>query len=278
MKLKILFPLFFFGVLLTACEKTIDLDLKQVEERTVIDGLVTDRKGRSYVRVSKSVGFYDGGEAPKITNATVTVEDSDGNIFDFTHYQGEDSDSVGLYLPEKDFVGVVGKSYKLSVLVDGQSYEAEDKLIRLPQITKLEYRINEDEFKDPEDPGRYYELLLYVIEPQDTRDYYLFKSVRNGKIEYMSETDIYFSDDELVSEQIDGIPLPLFYEQNDLAGVEVYSLSRQAFVFYRDLSKLLNNDGGLFGPTPANPRSNLSNGAVGFFQVSSIESAELVIE
>jgi hypothetical protein len=145
-------------------------------------------------------------------------------------------------------------------------------------MEKLEYRVNEDEQRDPEDPGRFYEVLLFVKEPKETRDYYLFKCYRNGNLEYANETDIYLADDELIGENIDGIPLPLFYASGDQARVEVYSLTRGAFVFYRDLQKLLNNDGGMFGTPPANPRSNISNGALGFFQTSSIQAGEITIE
>ena len=96
-------------------------------------------------------------------------------------------------------------------------------------------------------------------------------------LEYANETDVYFSDDELIGENIDGIPLPVLYGPSDQARIEVFSLSRGAFVFYRDLQKLLANDGGMFANPPANPRSNLSNGALGFFQVSAVQSGELVI-
>jgi hypothetical protein len=278
---KIFILLFAAPFILSSCEKTITLDLDEQENLTnkiVIEGLLTDDAAYNYVKVSRTTGFYSSGSSPRITNATVSIEDGEGNIVNFLHYTGENADSLGYYLPETEFAGVVGKTYTLTVVADGETFTATDKLARLVPIEKLDYRINDDEFEDPEDPGRFYELLLYVTEPKETKDYYLFKSVRNGKVEYMSETDIYFSDDELIAEKIEGIPLPVFFAQNDVAGVEVYSLSREAFIFYRDLQKLLNNDGGLFGTPPANPRTNLSNGAVGFFQVSSLKKGELVIE
>jgi hypothetical protein len=34
----------------------------------------------------------------------------------------------------------------------------------------------------------------------------------------------------------------------------------------------------MFGSIPAGPRNNLSNGALGFFQVSAMNSAELVLK
>jgi hypothetical protein len=263
---------------LTACEKTITLDLEQTQPRIVIEGQVTDMSSKNFVKISRSTGFYNTGKTTRVTDATVTVEDNAGNTYNFVHYQGTNADSIGYYFPEDPFEGVPGRTYKLTVIAGGEKYEATDQLFRLVTIDKLEYRINENEKKDPDYPGRFYELLLFVKEPQDTRDYYLFKSYRNDSLKYMYDTDIYFADDELIGENIDGIPLPVYYGLGDKAGVEVYSLSRDAFVYYRDLQKLLTNDGGLFGTPPANPRSNLTNGALGLFQASAIRTGELHIE
>ncbi len=279
--MKTLLNIFFFAAVLmlhSSCEKTVDLDISQTPQKVVVEGLVTDLASHNFVKVSRTTNFYSTGKTPRVTDATVMVEDSEGNIFNFVHYDGDNADSLGFYLPEVPFAGVAGVTYSLSVTVDGNTFTAEDKLRGIVQMDKLEYRINPDEQRDPEDPGRFYEILLFVKEPQETRDYYLFKCYRNDVLEYANENDIYFSDDELIGENIDGISLPLFYAKDDLAKVEVYSLTRDAFVYYRDLQKLLSNDGGLFGTPPANPRTNISGGALGFFQVSAIESGEINIE
>ena len=274
--------IFIFSVLiiasLTACEKTVTLDLEQTQPRIVIEGQVTDLSTMNFVKISRSTGFYNSGKTTRVTDATVVVEDNVGGTHTYAHYQGSHPDSIGYYFPEEPFSGVEGRTYKLTVMVAGELYEATDQLLRLVPIDKLEYQINPNEESDPEHPGRFFELLLFVKEPQDTRDYYLFKSYRNDSLKYMNETDVYFADDELIGENIDGIPLPLFYGKGDKAGVEVYSLSRDAFVYYRDLQKILNNDGGLFGTPPANPRSNLTNGALGLFQASAFRRVELQLE
>jgi hypothetical protein len=265
------------ALLLTACEETIDLELDQTASKVVVEGQVTDVADHNYVKVSRTVDFYNTGKAPSITDAMVRIEDNAGNSFPFVHYQGASPDSVGMYFPESPFAGEIGRVYKLTVEIDGQSYTAQDTLFRIVPIDKLESQLNIDEQADPEDPGRFYEVLLFVREPQDTEDYYLFKFYRNGVLEYGTETDIYFSDDKLLAENIDGIPTPIFYAKDEVARVEAYSLTRDAFIYYRDLQKLLNNDGGMFGTPPANPRSNVSNGAVGFFQVSAIASDEITV-
>jgi hypothetical protein len=253
------------------------LDLDQSKPKVVIEGMVTDRAEMQFVKVSRSSGFYSNGGTPKVTDATVVVEDNLGNSYNFVHNPNGNADSVGIYLPEVPFSGVIGRTYKLTVMVDGKSYEGSDTMYRLVPIDKLESRIDEDEEEDPEDPGRFYELRLWVKEPKDTRDYYLFKNYRNGELAFDADTDIYYADDEFIGENIDGVSLPVFYAKDDVAEIVVYSLSREAFIFYRDLDKLLNGDGGMFSPPPANPRTNLSNDAVGFFQVSAVQSGELTI-
>ena len=93
-----------------------------------------------------------------------------------------------------------------------------------------------------------------------------------------SDTDIYFTDDIALGEEINGVASPVFYAPGDVARLEAFSLSRTGFVFYNDLFNLINNDGGMYGPPPANCRNNLSNDALGFFQVSSLETREVLIE
>ena len=262
---------------LTACEETVVLDLEEPTPKIVIEGQVTDRAGYQFVKVSKSTNFYASGKTPRVTDATVTVADDQGNEYTFVHNPRNHADSAGYYLPQTPFTGVIDRTYTLTVVADGQTYTAQDKLNRITTIDKLEYRIDEDERDDPEDPGRFYEVLMFVKEPKETRDYYLFKTYRNDSLTYDLDTDVYYADDELVGENIDGFPLPIYYSVNDLARAEVYSLSRDAYIFYRDLYKLLNNDGGMFNQPPADPRTNLSNGALGLFQVSAVVSSEIRI-
>jgi hypothetical protein len=260
-----------------SCEKTITLDINESKTQISIEGQVTDVPGYQYVKVSRSVDFYSSGKTPRVTDATVVMNDDEGNVYTFIHNPNNHADSLGYYLPETPFTGVVGRTYTLNVMVDGVTYTAHDKIYRVVPIDKLEYDIDQDEKDDPEIPGRYYELLITVKEPKETKDYYLFKAYRNDSLTYDSDTDVYYADDELIGENIDGLPLPVYYSMNDKARIEVYSLSREAYIFYRDLEKVLNNDGGLFGQPPSNPRSNFNNNALGLFQASSMAQKSLVV-
>ena len=275
--MKKLIAIIFASVVFWSCDEPVVLDVTQGESRTVIEGQVTNLAGGQYVKVSRSGGFYESGKTPRVTDASVTVKDDAGNEFEFVHNPRNYADSAGYYLPQAPFTGEVGRTYFLTVTVGDQVYEAQDKLIRVTPIDSLAYQIDEDEKEDPEDEGKFYEVLIYAKEPQDTEDYYLFKFYRNDSLKLDFDTDIYFTDDETLGENIDGVSSPIYFAPGDKARCEIYSLSRTAFVFYNDLQSLLNNDGGLFSQPPANSRTNLSNGALGLFQASAVHVSEIEI-
>lgn len=268
----------FAGLLLTSCDEPYVLDTSDGTSRVIIEGLVTNAPTRQYVKVTRSSGFYDTGVSPRITNAIITVSDDAGNVYEFVHNPREHTDSAGYYLPTLPFSGEIGRTYSLSVSIDGIVYDAEDKLNPVTAIDSLSYRLDEDEREDPEEDGKFYEVLIYAKEPQETTDYYLFKFYRNDSLIMQEEDEIYFADDEILGERIDGISSPIYFAPGDRAKIEIFSITRTAFVFYSDLQALLRNDGGLFSQPPANSRNNFSNGAFGYFQASAMHEREIVIE
>lgn len=269
----------FLAVILCSCEETIQLDLDQTPSTVVIEGLVTNKPGAQSVKITRTTDFYSSGNTPRVTNAIVTVKDDLGGEHVFLHNPGNVSDSAGIYVPQDEFTGEIGRKYTLTVEVDGETYTATDDLVSVISLDSLKYRFDPDEAEDPQHFGKTYDLLLYAREPQDETNFYLFKFYRNDSLKYYNDTDIYFSDDKFLAEDIDGIESPIYYAIGDKATVEAYSISRAGYVFYYDLSTLLNNDaGGMFGPIPSSPRTNLSNGALGFFQVSAVSTSTITLE
>jgi hypothetical protein len=277
--MKRIFIVLIAGVTLFSCEETVPLDIDQTPSKVVIEGLLTNRPGHNSIKITKTADFYSSGETPRVTNAIVTVTNDQGEVINFVHNPNNHADSAGIYIPSVAFAGEIGRNYNLKVDLDGEIYEAQDHLASVIPLDSLTVRVNEDEQDDPEDEGRIFEVLMFAREPQDENNFYLFKFYRNDSLVFDNDTDIYYSDDELLAEKIDGVPSPMFFKSSEKARVEVYSISRIGYVYYNDLWSLLNNDaGGMFGPIPSSPRTNLSNGALGFFQVSALNSGEVNIE
>ena len=266
------------AALVFSCEETITIDTSTTDSKVVIEGLVTNVASGSYVKLSRSRNFYDNGQTARITDAQVTVNTSTGEQIVFIHNPSGGTDSIGYYFPNPNFAGTVGTTYTLNVEVEGKTYTAAEEMQPVTTIDSLTSKIDEDEFDDPEEPGRHFAVFFFAKEPQDRADYYLFKFYRNGELLLDWPTDIYIADDEALGETIDDVEIAGYFKEGDKAKVEMYSLTRNGFIFYSDLSTLLNNDGGMFSPPPANPRTNLSNGAMGYFQVSAVDALEITVE
>jgi hypothetical protein len=264
--------------LLTAgCDVPIDLDLDQTQPVVSIEALLTDRPGKQYVRLTLSTDFYSQSRPQSISNAIVTLKDDHGESVSFIHYQGTDTDSAGMYFPPAGYAGKVGRTYTITIQAQGSVYEATDKLLRVTSIDSLAYRPNIYAVQDPPPDGKTYELLVYAKEPQNTKDYYMVKYYRNDSLTYRGDTDVYVLDDYGIGEDINGIPSSVLFAISDKAGLEMYSLSRDGFLFYNDLVTIMNSDGGMFSPPPANPRTNFNGRVLGFFQVSAVSSREVVL-
>lgn len=270
MKYISFFIFLLFALLIWNCEKTIQLDLDQTEPILVIDAMITNIEGHNYVRLTKSSPFYEKNATPRVAGAKVQIIGSDGEFINFTE------STPGIYLPPTGFIGTVGQQYTLNIELDGQQYSATERMYPVNPFDSISYWKVPD-LEDPEE-DRFYEMLLYYTEPQDEENYYLFKFYRNQEELNYDGTEIYAYDDEALGESINGISTPDYYAVGDTGRAEVFSLSRKAFRYYTDLYNNLNNDGGIFSGIPANAGSNIIGNAIGYFQVSAMESVEIVIE
>ncbi|WPP52444.1 DUF4249 domain-containing protein [Catalinimonas niigatensis] len=259
-----------------SCDEPIELDLKQTPPQYVVDALITDQLSDHYVKLTRSVDFYTEGKTPGVSGAEVEVSDNEGNTYQYLESETE----AGLYTA--NFEGKPGNTYSLQiVLPDGETLSAEEEMAPLASIDSLVWDIDERAQDDPEEEGLYYRIRIYAREPAETKDYYLFKFFRNDSIQnFDSNTGVFYADDELISGYINGLESPELYREGDEATFEMYRISRDAFLFYNDLDNILNGDGGMYGPSPANPRTNvISNDGLGLglFQVSALDRTTIVV-
>lgn len=263
-----------YSLFLFSCEESILLDVNQVESKIVIEGLITNRPDQQYIKIGKTADFYSNGLNPAVSSAIVSVSDNLGNTYGFS----ESTEKPGLYLPNTSFVGVIGRVYSLDIDIEGENYTANEELLPVAKIDSLTYGMDEDEFSDPEDQGRFYNVFVYTKEPQDEDNFYLFKFYRNEEWLNNNGEDITVTDDVAIGEAIEGLELPEYHSVGDSVSMEMYSLTKKEFIYWSDVANLIFSDGGVFSPLPANPRSNISGGALGVFQVSAVSSSYVVIE
>ncbi|MEK6482270.1 DUF4249 domain-containing protein [Catalinimonas sp. 4WD22] len=266
----------FSAAALFSCDEPIELDLKQTPPQYVVDALITDELTDHYVKLTTSVDFYSEGKTPGVSGAEVEVKDNQGNVYKYHESETE----KGLYTA--NFEGKPGNTYSLQIaLPDGESLSAEEEMTPLASIDSLVWDIDERAQEDPEEEGLYYRIRIFAREPSATKDYYLFKFFRNDSIQnFDSNTGIFYADDELIAGYIYGLESPELYRKGDKATFEMYHISRDAYLFYNDLDNVLNGDGGMSGPSPANPRTNIISAdglGLGLFQVSALDRTTIVV-
>lgn len=272
------------GGLIVSCDTAFDLNIDQAPTKVVIEGLVTNESKRHFVKVTTTKEYGKPGASPVVDNATVSVVDNQGNEYSFVHNDTGESNLDGYYFSTA-FAGIIGNTYTMTVEVDGNTYTGSDVLLRVTAVDSLSIEVDEDlRDIDPEDlpvdidPDEFYEVFFFAKEPQDTKDYYLFKFYKNGKILKDFESDIYFAEDTFVGEDIHDLATAGYFALEDTATVEFYSLTREGFVYYTDMFNVLNNDGGMFGAVPSNPRTNLMGGALGYFQTSAVSRLSIIVK
>lgn len=257
-----------------SCEKVVELDLEQSTPQIVIEGLLTNKDTIHYVKVSRSIQFYETGFNP-ITNAIVNVT-GNNNVYTYSHNPSSIDSLDGYYFSDMSFSGLIGKSYVLQVDIEGVEYVAEDTMLYVTKIDSLMVSLASNPTEEDEKDGKIYQVLLYAIEPQETEDYYQFQFFRDKTL-IAYPNNIYVFSDVAFGPDLNGLPSPVLFRKGELASVQIYSLTREQYIFYTDLANLLNNDGGMFSPPPANPRNGFSKSVLGLWQVSAISEDSIRI-
>ena len=133
----------------------------------------------------------------------------------------------------------------------------------------IEPYIHKKASETPGEPINVYNIRLYAKENPNETNFYEFSVRRNG-FDWFNTSAVPIADDVSISENISGIRIPgTFVEGDTIEGV-MYGLTFTTYRYLLGINNVLDNDGGLFSPPPGNPPNNLSNDALGNFQISPI--------
>jgi len=257
-------------IVTVSCTKTVNIDLKNMEVKTVIQAqILTDSV--ALVRVTKTAPYLDNTPTPIVPNAFVVISDDLG---------GKDTlDHIGNgYYKGDIIVGSAARVYNLTVVDDkGKTYTATTTIpAGVPFVITGRNYVSESDANNFHKAG-YYPTIKTTLPPEDS--YYLFKYYRNDTL-YIpkdAEDNIFITDSRLIGKEIDGYETPYEYQLGEVARIDIYRITKEAYNFYNDLSAQLNNDGGFFSTPPANTSTNFSNGAIGVFMGGSRETESLTI-
>ncbi|MCG8476799.1 MAG: DUF4249 domain-containing protein [Cytophagales bacterium] len=199
------------------------------------------------------------------------------------------------YYANAEFRAVVGKTYTLSVTVEGKVYTASSSVPAVPVIDGItvKKRVSERPGKDNKyvpyisfnnAPGKDFYLLESYEVPtieEEASDHNRVRQSNNRRWAYSVLSDKFLSS-RVSSLLVDDGQTPNgqeFFPGSPGGTVRVYlsSLTQGAYSFYEALIEQFNNDGGVLSPTPASAPTNLSNGAIGFFRLSAVSYRDVEI-
>lgn len=294
--IKTIFGYIATGLVLASCEDVINPNLRNADPVLVIDAWINDKPEDQVIRLTLSQPYLSDEVPPGVSGATVTVT-YDGGSLDFI----EDGSDPGVYrwitdeATSEAVFGEIGRAYTLTVVVDGQTFEAVSKINRTVAIDSITFEEDDSPFY----PDNSYIAEFWATEPLGTGDTYWIRSYKNGiPLSKPSEINIAYDAGFSPGGSFDGITfippirgvnpndvddddMPLSpYVIGDSLYVEIHSITYESFTFLSQVIVQTDRPGGfgeLFSTPLANVSSNViqaSSGslkAVGFFNVAAVE-------
>ncbi|WP_316831379.1 DUF4249 domain-containing protein [Pedobacter aquatilis] len=258
----------FISLLFSSCKKIISIDTDNAPPQIVIEGKITDKLANQQIKITKTINYDDDIAFPTVSGATVKVTDSRGNNYVFTET------APGIYTNRMR--GVSGVTYNLDVTAEGKNYKATSKMPNNVKLDSIGVVLNSFFGNDRKT------AVAYLVDPANETNFYHFNLYVN---DYLSQR-FYVSNDRLTN----GNPLriQLFFKSNnnnndsdelntnDKVRIELECIDSNVFDYWYALSEQ-SSRGPNQGTTPANPTSNISNNALGYFSAHTYQSLNLVV-
>ncbi len=289
-------------ILAASCEDVINPELIEVDPVVVVDAWVNNKDEPQNIFLTRTQPYFENVFPEKIPNATVYIEDNEGNRFDFI-----ENDSAYTWEPiNGETFGVTGRQYLLSIEVDGERFVSATEMGRAPVIDSIKFSY--------EEADNFIKTANYVGEFLATDfegigDTYWIQASKNG--EFLSkpgEINVAYDAGFSRGGNIDGLVFiqPIqnavnpFDEdpENDnefippyLVGdelyVEIISISEPAFFFLNEIIIQTDRAGG-FAALFAQPLANVSTNifpadenskasVLGFFNVGAVTTRRQVL-
>ncbi|WP_240315474.1 DUF4249 domain-containing protein [Aquimarina longa] len=268
-KIKIV-SLLGLSIIIFSCTEAIDLSVPTESPRLVIEASIGWEKGtlgnNQTIKLSLTTPYYDTAPNP-VAGASVRVENiTNGDIFIFEDQQD------GRYTTS-DFEPMINNTYNLEVIYNNETYTAEETLIPVPEIDRIEQ--SRELGSDPEE----LDLTIYFNDPANEVNFYY--------ITFLEGEDLLPTREIMSDEFTNGNEMSLLYEEDeadaedeilpgDMVDINLYGISEEYYDFLHRLIEQSDNAGDPFATVPTRLRGNYKNlenpdnYAFGYFRVTEL--------
>lgn len=286
-----------------SCVDNYDIKIKSDQSRLVVNGTITNQKEPYMIFLTKSLSQMSFSSQESyanteyITDADIYITDINESVTDtlvkyWSKKRFMPDNAEALYIRPSDSIyyygqyqttklkGIPGHTYALTIKWQNKEYHAKSYMPPVPPIDSVQFNftkgaIGKEDYNIP---------LLFFKEPQNERNYYLFITPGHSRVWPYS-----ILSDEYLNDYVNGLDVckgvspdywmnayPYVSEGKlfDDYFIEMHSITKEAYEYYKALLQQFKTDGGGYSPSPASPPTNLDNGALGFFRVSAVNRVD----
>jgi len=246
-----------------SCKKVIQVDLNNASPQVVITGEVTNTTGPYQVSISRTVNFSDLNQFPPVANALVIIADNKGLTDTLT------TTTPGIYTTHPGWQGAPGTTYTLHVTIDSATYSASSTMPNPVPLDSVGF----------EDDARFRKTRLqavpYFQDPSGIHNFYYFTETING----VPRNRDFIFDDRLSDGKYIHQPLKDDSTRLQVGDNLLLSMSCIDSAVYSYLNTLQQNTNPSQAQStaPSNPNTNLSGGALGYFNAHTIQYKQVFV-
>ena len=247
---------------LLACEEATDWDLDtQATDLIVVEAQITNELKSHIVKLSRTVTDLNE-QAEPVTGATVVVV-SEGSLTFFVEFPAVS----GLYFSDS-VQAVVGKIYQLYIKYNEKEYTARTQMVPVTPLKPIDYHLANEEkglyelnFQDSNEPSKkeYWISWGHLPEFQDQPLTETLAKTFHYTLESIDVNQLFKPDQD-----------EILFPAGSVVLRKKYSMSENQQAFYRTFLSETQWRGGPFDVQKGNVLTNLSEGAIGYFSVSTI--------
>jgi hypothetical protein len=258
----LIYLLMSIAVFVVSCTERIDIALDDSYARLVVDGVITTDTTSHLVKLTTSSSYFSNQEPDAVSGALIYLNDGiDG--FQLI----ELPDQAGVYATADDFSGKPGRSYRLEINLmeavgDDDYYTAETFM------PTTNFQIDSIQVVQDENFG-FWLVNLYAQDPPSV-DFYKFDLQINGLMLTDTLRRSVVNDDRFFNgNNTNGIGVLFLFEDEvnpgDTLDFTMSSISQDYFNFIVEIRSESGFSNPLFSGPPANIRSNIKEGGLGYF-------------
>lgn len=278
MKYYKIFYLIFIATALSSCQKVVQIDLNTTDPKLVVEANITDESGPYTVKLSKSANYYDDNKFPKVNDAIVTIKDMNGNS-DVLHPVAD-----GMF-QTSSIQGVPGRTYILNIYWNGKNYTGSSTMpYKVPIDSVLILLQGRGGFGGQGGPGgpgstvtKRRRVVCSFKDPGEYENYYRIELFANDSTA-LDSTRIQILGDKLTNGQEMTLSFSTRLQVSDTIIVKLLGIDFPVYDFYNTLRNVVGDNGPFTSAPPANPNTNMSGGALGYFSAHWVSSKTEIVQ